>query len=76
MPENKDKNPQPGKKDGNLYTNIFEKKAPGQEEKPQTTELIEGVNVKKEKEVKPDENILGPIPELENKIVVSFVPIK
>lgn len=76
MPENKDKNPQPGKKDGNLYTNIFEKKAPGQEEKPQTTELIEGVNVKKEKEVKPDENILGPIPELEKKIVGAFDPTK
>lgn len=68
MPENK--------KDGNLYTNIFEKKAPGKEEKPKTTELIEGVNLKKEKEVTPDENILGPIPELEKKIVGAFDPTK
>jgi hypothetical protein len=72
MPKNTDKNPQ----DGNLYTNIFEKKAPGKEAKPQTTELIEGVNVKKAKEAKPDENILGPIPELEKKIVGAFDPTK
>ncbi|MFC1599449.1 hypothetical protein ACFL3T_00285 [Patescibacteria group bacterium] len=76
MPENKDQTPQDPKQDGNLYTNIFEKKAPGKEEKPQTTELIEGVNVKKEKEVTPDENILGPIPELEKKIVGAFDPTK
>jgi len=79
MPENKKQNPpQPEQKpeEGNLYTNIFEKKAPGKEEKPQTTELVEGVNVKKEKEAKPDENILGPIPELEKKIVGAFDPTK
>ncbi len=60
----------------NKYTNIFKKKAPSEQEKPQTTELIEGVNVKKAKETKPEENILGPIPELEKKIVGAFDPTK
>lgn len=76
MPNNINKT-QKGEKDtGNLYTNIFEKKSPTEQEKPQTTELIEGVNVKKEKEAKSDENILGPIPELEKKIVGAFDPTK
>lgn len=76
MPENTDKNQNTPNEAGNLYTNIFEKKAPSEEEKPKTTELIEGVNVKKEKEETPEENILGPIPELEKKIVGAFDPTK
>jgi hypothetical protein len=70
MPEN-------NKKDsGNLYTNIFKKKTKAEEQKPETTELVEGVMDKKAKEEKPEEKVLGPIPEVEKKIVGAFDPTK
>jgi len=76
MPKEPTKKAKGEKEAGNLYTNIFEKKSPAQEAKPQTTELVEGVFDKKEKETKPEEKILGPIPELEKKIVGAFDPTK
>lgn len=80
MPEDIKKTEQ-GQKDaeasqGNLYTNIFQKKPKAQEEKPQTTQLVEGVMDKKAKEEKPEEKILGPLPELDKKIVGAFDPTK
>jgi hypothetical protein len=60
---------------GNVYTNIFEEKA----EKPKETEesqVITGVYAKKEEEVTEKENILGPLPELDTKIVGAFDPSK
>jgi len=76
MPKEPTKKAKGEKEAGNLYTNIFEKKSPAEEAKPQTTELVEGVFDKKEKETKPEEKILGPIPELEKKIVGAFDPTK
>lgn len=76
MPEDTTKKEKGQEDGGNLYTNIFEKKSPAAEEKPQTTELVEGVFEKKESEEKPEEKILGPIPELDKKIVGAFDPTK
>ncbi len=76
MPEDTTKKEKGQEEGGNLYTNIFEKKSPAAEEKPQTTELVEGVLEKKEAEEKPEEKILGPIPELDKKIVGAFDPTK
>jgi hypothetical protein len=76
MPEDTTKTEKSNEEGGNLYTNIFEKKSPSAEEKPQTTQLVEGVLEKKESEEKPEEKILGPIPELNKKIVGAFDPTK
>ncbi len=80
MPEknpNPAPNPENNQKDsGNLYTDIFKKKTKAEEQKPQTTELVEGVMDKKAKEEKPEEKVLGPIPEVEKKIVGAFDPTK
>ncbi len=72
-----DSNPENNQKDsGNLYTDIFQKKPKDREQKPETTELVEGVMDKKAKEEKPEEKVLGPIPEVEKKIVGAFDPTK
>lgn len=78
MPDIDPKTEKGKEEEGNLYTNIFEKKSKAEEikEAPQETQLIEGVFDKKEKEKKPEEKILGPMPELEKKIIGAFDPTR
>lgn len=77
MPTEPTKTDKGEKEAGNLYTNIFEKKEPAKDKpKAEETQLIEGVFDKKAKEEKPEEKILGPIPELEKKIIGAFDPTK
>lgn len=59
---------------GNVYTNIFEKPA-AQKEEPKS-DIISGVFAKEAKEAKKDENILGPLPELQTKLTGSYDPSK
>ncbi|MBN1494315.1 hypothetical protein JW911_01105 [Candidatus Peregrinibacteria bacterium] len=61
--------------EGNVYTNIFEKPTAAKTEEVKS-DIIQGVFTSEEKKLKPDENILGPLPELEKKIVGAFNPEK
>ena len=68
----------PAKKEepvGNVYTNIFEKPTAPREEDVKS-DIIKGVFTSEEKKLKPGDNILGPLPELEKKIIGAFDPSK
>lgn len=60
----------------NTYTNIFEKKEEKPKETGEESQVISGVYAKEEEQIKGKENVLGPLPELEQKIVGAFDPSK
>jgi hypothetical protein len=59
----------------NVYTNIFEKKEEKKAEKDES-KVISGVFAKEEEKTKPKEKILGPLPELQKKVIGAFDPTK
>jgi hypothetical protein len=66
---------EPNKPEGNVYTNIFEKPIV-QKDESVSSDIIKGVFSSEENKLKPGDKILGPLPELESKIVGAFDPTK
>ncbi|MFC1655873.1 hypothetical protein ACFL3C_03325 [Patescibacteria group bacterium] len=60
----------------NTYTNIFEKKEEKPKETGEESAVISGVYAKEEEKTQEKENVLGPLPELEQKIVGAYDPSK
>lgn len=73
-PAAKAEKPKKTKDSGNLYTNLFTKKKKTKDEKE--SGVLTSVISKKDKEGKPKEKVLGPLPELERKIIGTFDPSK
>lgn len=60
----------------NTYTNIFEQKEKKSKDKVSESKVISAVFAKEEEQTQERENVLGPLPELEQKIVGAFDPSK
>jgi len=69
------KKPAKQEESGNVYTNIFEKPTTPKNEELKS-DIITGVFAKEAKEAKKQDNILGPIPELQTKLTGSYDPSK
>ncbi len=64
------------KEQENIYTNIFEKKEEKPKDAAEESEIISGVYAKEDEQTRKKDNVLGPLPELEQKIVGAFDPSK